>query len=51
MKSLRDNLRDRRSHLEVGTRTASDWEHAILTGHDMFRQLVAHNGRQHRVRR
>jgi NTP pyrophosphatase (non-canonical NTP hydrolase) len=30
--------------LEVGTRTAADWEHAILTGHDMFRQLVAHNG-------
>jgi hypothetical protein len=30
--------------LEVGTRTAADWEHAILTGHDMFRQLIAHNG-------
>jgi len=30
--------------LEVGTRTAADWEHAILAGHDMFRHLVAHNG-------
>lgn len=30
--------------LEVGVRTAADWEHAILVGHDMFRQLVAHDG-------
>ncbi|MBV8992967.1 MAG: nucleoside triphosphate pyrophosphohydrolase family protein [Pseudonocardiales bacterium] len=30
--------------LEVGTRTAADWEYAILIGHKIFRQLMAHNG-------
>ncbi|WP_239655297.1 nucleoside triphosphate pyrophosphohydrolase family protein [Mycobacterium riyadhense] len=29
---------------EVGVRTAADWERAILEGHRMFRELVAHGG-------
>lgn len=30
--------------LEVGARSAADWERAILTGFDLFRQLQVHNG-------
>jgi NTP pyrophosphatase (non-canonical NTP hydrolase) len=30
--------------LEVGGRSAADWERAILTGFDLFRQLQDHNG-------
>jgi NTP pyrophosphatase (non-canonical NTP hydrolase) len=29
---------------EVGVRSAADWERAILTGYDMFRQLRDHDG-------
>jgi NTP pyrophosphatase (non-canonical NTP hydrolase) len=29
---------------EVGVRTAADWERAILEGHRMFRELLAHGG-------
>lgn len=32
------------STFEVGARTAADWETAILEGHRMFRELVAHGG-------
>lgn len=32
------------SPLEVGARSAADWERAILTGFDIFRQLQDHNG-------
>ncbi|WP_216893410.1 nucleoside triphosphate pyrophosphohydrolase family protein [Nocardia alni] len=30
--------------LEVGVRSAAEWESAILQGHAMFRQLLAHGG-------
>ena len=30
--------------LEVGGRSAADWERAILTGFELFRQLQDHNG-------
>ncbi|WP_237570829.1 nucleoside triphosphate pyrophosphohydrolase family protein [Mycolicibacterium lacusdiani] len=32
------------SKFEVGARTAADWEVAILQGHRMFRELIAHHG-------
>lgn len=32
------------SHLEVSQRSSADWEHAILAGYSMFRQLQEHRG-------
>ncbi|MFI6997157.1 nucleoside triphosphate pyrophosphohydrolase family protein [Nocardia sp. NPDC050175] len=32
------------STLEVGVRSAADWESAIIQGHNMFRQLLIHGG-------
>ena len=32
------------SGTEVGVRSSADWEHAILAGYEMFRQLVLNNG-------
>ncbi|MGY2148886.1 MazG nucleotide pyrophosphohydrolase domain-containing protein [Nocardia gipuzkoensis] len=32
------------SMLEVGVRSHADWESAIIQGHAMFRELVAHDG-------
>lgn len=42
--SLLDAIATMTSKFEVGARTASDWEHAILEGHRMFRELVVNHG-------
>lgn len=34
-------IKDMTSHLEVSTRTEGDWEQAIMTGFDIWRQVKA----------
>jgi hypothetical protein len=41
---LLNTITDLVSPLEVGVRTAADWEQAILTGHVAWRQLHKQNG-------
>ena len=41
-------IKDMTSHLEVSTRTEGDWEQAIMTGFDIWRQVKANRrGRIH----
>lgn len=42
--SLLDVIASTVSLLEVGVRSAADWEDAILQGFEMFRELLAHGG-------
>jgi len=39
-----DHIREMTAPLEVSTRTAQDWEHTILTGMRLWRQLRSHGG-------
>jgi NTP pyrophosphatase (non-canonical NTP hydrolase) len=41
---LLDTIQDLVGLTEVGVRSASDWETAILAGYAVFRQLLAHGG-------
>lgn len=42
--TILDSIALMTSNLEVSVRSAADWESAILQGHAMFRQLLAHGG-------
>jgi hypothetical protein len=42
--TLLRSIRHVTRHLEVRTRNEADWEHAIVTGYAVWRQLREHNG-------
>ncbi len=39
-----DSIKRLTQHLEVNVRTRNEWEHAIIAGFDIWRELVANAG-------